>query len=99
MYTGWPLYPYSVVWPPNCCLHWLMFVLLWSVRKEMVVGGYTLQTGAQVIYNTYSLHMDTDYWDDPQQFRPDRSNMNSRATMRHQFNPQQQRDSLKKYII
>jgi len=39
---------------------------------DVNMKGYTIPKGTQVIYNTYSLHMDEDHWGDPKSFRPER---------------------------
>jgi len=39
---------------------------------DVKLGDYTIPAGTQVMYNTYSMHMDRDIWGDPQEFRPER---------------------------
>ncbi len=52
---------------------WLLtWLLCCAVRKDMQLGEYTIQEGAMIMYNTYSLHMDPTHWTDPHQFRPER---------------------------
>ncbi len=52
---------------------WLLtWLLCCAVRKDMQLGEYTIQEGAMIMYNTYSLHMDPAHWTDPHQFRPER---------------------------
>merc|ERR1719422_652527 len=41
-------------------------------HQDVPVGDMVIPEGASIMYNTYTLHMDKDYWGDPEIFRPER---------------------------
>merc|ERR1712227_363832 len=41
-------------------------------HQDVPVGDVVIPAGATIMYNTYTLHMDKDYWGDPEVFRPER---------------------------
>ncbi|ODM88974.1 Cytochrome P450 1A1 [Orchesella cincta] len=40
--------------------------------KDWRIRGYTIPKGSIIFSNHYSVHMDKEYWGDPEVFRPDR---------------------------
>ena len=38
-------------------------------HMDTPVGDYVIPAGAQILYNCYPLHMDKQYWGDPESFR------------------------------
>ena len=38
-------------------------------HQDVPVGDVVIPAGATIMYNTYTLHMDKDYWGDPEVFR------------------------------
>ena len=46
--------------------------LMHQAMKTVEVGGYKIKKGTIFIGNFYSTHFDEEYWDEPQQFRPER---------------------------
>lgn len=40
--------------------------------KSCIVGGYTVPKGCTVFLNTWAIHRDSKYWDNPLKFDPDR---------------------------
>ncbi|GJX46226.1 cytochrome P450 76C1-like protein [Tanacetum coccineum] len=43
-----------------------------SPSKDCTVGGYTIPKGCSVFLNTWSIHRDPRYWDNPLEFNPER---------------------------
>jgi len=41
-------------------------------HSDVVIDKTVIPAGSSVMYNTFSLHTDKDYWGDPEVFRPDR---------------------------
>jgi cytochrome P450 len=42
------------------------------VTEDAAIAGYELQAGTRVMASIYLTHRDPRYWDEPQQFRPER---------------------------
>jgi cytochrome P450 len=47
-------------------------VLLRTVNKDTEVDGYLLKAGRSAIFSIYNLHHHADFWQQPEQFNPDR---------------------------
>ncbi|PIB36871.1 hypothetical protein BFP72_16415 [Reichenbachiella sp. 5M10] len=49
---------------------------IWNIVRRAVeddvVGGVEIPRGKQLMINIYQLHHNSQYWDDPEQFRPER---------------------------
>ena len=49
---------------------------VWSLGREALeecaVDGYPIPRGAQVVFSQFVLHRDPRYWEEPEQFRPER---------------------------
>jgi cytochrome P450 len=49
---------------------------VWSLGREAleecVVDGYPIPPGAQVVFSQFVLHRDPRYWEEPEEFRPER---------------------------
>ena len=43
-----------------------------STYGEVTLGGYTLPNDTVIIPDIYSIHMDPDLWEAPEEFRPER---------------------------
>nr|XP_043631555.1 geraniol 8-hydroxylase-like [Erigeron canadensis] len=43
-----------------------------SPNKDCIIGGYTIPKGCTVFLNTWGIHRDPRYWDNPLEFNPDR---------------------------
>ena len=43
-----------------------------STDGEVTLGGYTLPNDTLIIPDLYSIHMNPDLWQDPEEFRPER---------------------------
>ena len=43
-----------------------------STAGDVTIGGYTLRNDTVIIPDIYSIHMNPDLWDDPEEFRPER---------------------------
>jgi cytochrome P450 len=43
-----------------------------QAAEDMTLGGYTIPKGTDIFLNFYSLHMNEKYWNNPQEFRPER---------------------------
>ncbi|KAK9080527.1 hypothetical protein SSX86_000285 [Deinandra increscens subsp. villosa] len=48
----------------------LPFLLPRSPSKSCIVGGYTIPKGCSIFLNTWSIHRDPQYWDNPLEFNP-----------------------------
>lgn len=46
--------------------------LVHQAMSNVEVGGYKLKKGTLLVGNFFSTHFDEEYWEDPQQFRPER---------------------------
>lgn len=46
--------------------------LVHQAMKSVEVGGYKFKKGTLFIGNFFSTHFDEEYWEEPQQFRPQR---------------------------
>ena len=56
--------------------------------REVVVGGFRIPAGTNVVVGAYALHRDPTLWDDPERFDPDRfSPERSEGRSRWQFLP------------
>ena len=42
------------------------------VPKDWKIRGYTIPKGTVILSNHYSVHMNKEYWEDPEVFRPQR---------------------------
>ncbi|KAL1109533.1 hypothetical protein V6Z11_D03G183500 [Gossypium hirsutum] len=40
--------------------------------RLLTVGGYTIPKGSRVFLNTWSIHRDPNFWDNPMEFQPER---------------------------
>ena len=43
-----------------------------STAGEVILGGYTLPNDTVIIPDIYSIHMNPDLWEDPEEFKPER---------------------------
>ena len=41
-------------------------------KEEIVINGFTIPAKTNVYIPTYALAHDADYWDEPNEFRPER---------------------------
>ncbi|KAJ3696510.1 hypothetical protein LUZ61_000215 [Rhynchospora tenuis] len=41
-------------------------------RKDVTIGGYNIPRGTMLLVNAYYIHRDTDTWDEPMKFKPER---------------------------
>ncbi len=39
---------------------------------DVQIAGYTIPKGTQIITNLWALHHDPEFWEDPEEFRPER---------------------------
>ncbi|KAG8171443.1 hypothetical protein JTE90_002438, partial [Oedothorax gibbosus] len=43
--------------------------------EDIRVGGYDIPKGTTIIANNWGVHNDTNYWTDPEEFRPNDSSL------------------------
>lgn len=43
-----------------------------AATADMKLGGYTIPKGSMVLYHIFSAHHDPKYWNNPEEFRPER---------------------------
>jgi cytochrome P450 len=48
--------------------------------EEDEIGGYRIPAGTDIFYSPYHAHRHPDFWDDPEEFRPDRFSADEVAT-------------------
>ena len=48
------------------------YALFRQAREDLVVGGYRIPAGSKVTLPQFRLHADERFWDEPQEFRPER---------------------------
>ena len=48
------------------------FFLLRTCNEDCVINGIPFHNGRDVIVPVYSMHHDPEFWDEPEQFDPDR---------------------------
>ncbi|ESO99585.1 hypothetical protein LOTGIDRAFT_201270 [Lottia gigantea] len=54
-----------------------------AVSEECTINGYTLEKDTMVLFHINSAHFDTDFWDEPEKFNPDRWIGNDGKIIKH----------------